>query len=199
MVNEDIVQNDDDITFFFISAQPSNILAQDRFIINSSASQLSIAGERINAFMESHGIDSVEISTFEFAVGEMLMNALEHGSLGLSFRQKQDMIRGGVYDDFISTRTLEESPEFIKEIEISCCIALTSGEEQKVLMIEISDSGSGFNVSEIFKLSSFDGNLFKIDAKKYNGRGIFITDNLVDGLYYSDKGNTVHLIKVIEH
>jgi anti-sigma regulatory factor (Ser/Thr protein kinase)/PAS domain-containing protein len=198
MVNEDIVQNDDDITFFFINAQPSAIIAQDKFTINSSASQLSVAGERISSFMETHGVDSVEISTFEFAVGEMLMNALEHGSLGLSFRQKQDMIRGGVYDDFISARTVEKSPEFVKEIEISCSIATTSAGKQKVLMIEICDSGSGFNVSEIFKLSSFDGNLFKIDAKKYNGRGIFITDNLVDGLYYSDKGNTVHLIKVLE-
>ena len=198
MVNEDITQNEDDITFFFISTEQNEIIAEDSFSIHSGASELSTAGERINAFMEAQGVDSVEVSTFEFAVGEMLMNALEHGSLGLSFRQKQDMIRGGVYDDFIAEHTKEDTSDYNKEIMIRCRSAQTGTEGQKLLTVEITDSGSGFNVSEIFKFSSFDGNLFKIDTKKYNGRGIFITDNLVDGLYYSDKGNTVHIVKVLD-
>jgi len=198
MVNEQITQNEDDITFFFISTEATDIISEDSFSVHSCAKDLSLAADRINAFMEEQGVDPVEISTFEFAAGEMLMNALEHGSLGLSFRQKQDMIRGGVYDEFISERTKAESPDYAKEISIRCRTSRTGTEGQKLLTVEITDSGSGFNVSEIFKFSSFDGNLFKIDTKKYNGRGIFITDNLVDGLYYSDRGNTVHIVKVIE-
>lgn len=198
MVNEDITHNEDDITFFFISTELENIISEDAFSVYSCANDLSLAAERINSFMESQGVDPVEISTFEFAAGEMLMNALEHGSLGLSFRQKQDMIRGGVYDEFIAEHTKESSPDYKKEINIRCRIAHTGTDGQRLLTVEITDSGSGFNVSEIFKFSSFDGNLFRIDTKKYNGRGIFITDNLVDGLYYSDKGNTVHIVKVIE-
>jgi len=198
MVNSDVIHNDDDITFYFISSEPSEITASDSFTVKSGIRQLSMAAERISAFMEARQIDHSEISTFEFAVNEMLMNALEHGSLGISFRQKQELIRGGIYDEFIEQRTEETSDYYNKEISVHSRISVNEASGNRLLTVEISDTGTGFNVPEIFKFNSFDGNLFRIETKEYNGRGIFITDNLVDGLFYSDTGNTVYIIKVIE-
>jgi len=198
MVNSDVTHNEDDITFYFISSEPSEITASESFRVKSSTSQLSLAAEKISAFMEAQQIDHSEISTFEFAVNEMLMNALEHGSLGISFRQKQELIRSGIYDEFIEQRTEETSDYYNKEISILSHISVNEASGNRLLTVEISDTGTGFNVPEIFKFNSFDGNLFRIETKEYNGRGIFITDNLVDGLFYSDTGNTVHIVKVIK-
>lgn len=196
MVNSEIVGNDNDITFFFINNINTEVTTSVDFSVKSSPYHLGVASEEINKFMNDNDVDVSDTMTMEFALGEMLMNAMEHGSFGISFSEKQSLIKNGEYDNIIEKMSMEGSETYEKTIDISCKII--KRDDRRNLLISISDKGKGFSVSDIFKFHSFDGNLAQIDGKKYNGRGIFITDNLVDGLFYNENGNTVYILKVLE-
>ncbi|MGE4318821.1 MAG: SpoIIE family protein phosphatase [Deferribacterales bacterium] len=196
-VNSEITTNDDDMTFFFISTLPNDFQKQESFSVKSSLTEIEKASEKVFGFMRENSIEEDEVATFEFAMQEMLMNALEHGSFGISFSQKQEMIASGNYDSVLSIKSSGGSPDLEKPIDIICRLTPMK-DGRRTLMITISDTGQGFSVSEIFKFNSFDGNLCHAGKEKYNGRGIFITDNLVDGLFYNERGNTVHIIRILD-
>lgn len=195
--NEATVSNDDDVTFFMISTREKTILKSDHFSVKSSQPQLAVAAQRVCAFIRDNGYDENDIMTMEFAMGEMLMNALEHGSLGISFEMKKRMVHDGTFDAYIAERAAEGTDEYEKPISVKCSLIRKAGIDKDILLTIISDSGMGFIVPEIFKYHSFDGNLCHIDSKSYNGRGIFITDNIVDGLFYNEQGNSVYIIKIL--
>lgn len=198
MFNDNVSTNDDDLTFFYISTTDMAVKITDNFSVMSSHSQIGAASDRISAFLNKNTDKTNEIPTIEFAISEMLMNALEHGSLGISFDKKREMISNGTFDSYMMDNTAENMPAYTKEIKISCRIVKRNGLENDIAIIVIEDSGHGFIVPEIFKFHSFDGNICHLDSRNYNGRGIFITDNMVDGLFYNEKGNKVYVVKILD-
>ncbi len=55
-------------------------------------------------------VDSKEISMIRVALFEVLLNAVEHGNLSISFEEKSEAVMNGNYMEFLSRR--REDPRF---------------------------------------------------------------------------------------
>jgi anti-sigma regulatory factor (Ser/Thr protein kinase) len=110
-------------------------------------------------------------------IHELLINAIEHGNLGIGFETKSDLMRRGKWKDEIKRRLI--APEYAcKEIEIK----LTHTPEECRLTIR--DQGDGFAWQD------FVGRT--IDARRPNGRGLLIAYNCkFDRVIYNARGNEV--------
>jgi len=198
MVNSTIQSNNDDITFFFIK-KDNNILAEgNEYIIKSSMDEVFKLCSILSEQMTKDGIPETESSTVEFAISEILMNALEHGNLGLNFQEKQNLIASNEYDDFLKNACEKGSDNYDKKIRVKYEFQKESSDRPGILLLSVTDEGKGFTPANLFKFHTFDGNLCYVDKASYNGRGIFISDNILDGLYYNEEGNCAFLLKIIK-
>ena len=98
---------------------------------------------------------------------ELFFNAYEHGNLGLSFEDKENLIKEDKYIEFL------KSNENDKFIEI--CVA----KKDNYIIVKITDEGEGFQLKEKTAL--------------YNGRGIKMSEKFAY-LFYNKKGNSVIFI-----
>lgn len=197
MINSRIYVNDDDITFFLIKKDTLTTSGFTEFVCDTSVAAISDMSITLTERLIKDGIPEEHIGTVEYAVSEILMNALEHGNIGLSFKDKQTLIAKGEYDDYLVEQTDATAPAKGKKIYVRYLYIPPEKDSAGAVIISITDEGQGFTPANIFKYHSFDGNLCYVDKESYNGRGIFITDNLLDGLYYNEKGNCAYLVKLI--
>ena len=196
-INKSTNINQDDITFFFIKrmtfANPKPIC----FHMITDLDAIGTTSASICEQLEKDNIPTVDVGLIEYALSEIIMNAVEHGNLGLNSDQKQQLISSGEYDSFIAERTKPGADTREQKVKICYSYKEPTANNCGMLFISIQDEGMGFAPANLFKYHSFDGNLCHIDRQSYNGRGIFITDNLVDGLYYNEQGNCAYLLKLI--
>lgn len=107
---------------------------------------------------------------------ELMMNAIEHGNLGLH-NQKEDFFRKGRWLDEIETR-LNTLPYDLKSVSV------TFSENPRELKVTITDQGKGFNWQQ------FPNSLQ--DASRLHGRGIAISKLMsFDEVEYKGRGNQV--------
>ena len=133
--------------------------------------------------------DGKRLMQLECAINEMLMNAIEHGVLGITYPQKNALLESYMYEEYLEEAigNLENVED--KKIAVSYEEILIN--EAKAVIIRISDNGDGFDVATTLKTLSFDKNI------RFNGRGILMSDNILDALFYNDKGNEAYMIKFI--
>jgi two-component sensor histidine kinase len=136
-----------------------------------------------------HDISDKESVMFGFALHELLLNALEHGVLGVNCEQKTCWIEEGVYDDKIQ--------ELMNGEDIQCRSIKIEYEEYgvdgvKAVGVGIADGGDGFDVS-----SYLDGQRYA-DNYSVNGRGIAMCLEVLDGVYFNQKGNEALVLKQIK-
>jgi len=198
LVNKCINSNEDDITFFFLKKMALGSADVSHISIQTSLDHILETSQQVCALMEQDNVNKSDRDTIEYALSEILMNALEHGNLGIGFKEKQELIANGNYDDYLNNNTQPDSENFNKKITIKYHSSQHLPNGKRVISISINDEGRGFAPANLFKYHSFDGNLCHVDNTSYNGRGIFITDSLVDGLYYNEKGNCAYIIKIID-
>lgn len=109
---------------------------------------------------------------------ELLVNAVEHGNLEISYAGKSELVLSGAMLDEIERR-LRDPVLGARQVQIS--LIRTPGKVQ----VTIQDQGKGFEWQDFMELSpdrAFDP----------NGRGIFIArSNGADSIDYSGSGNTV--------
>ncbi|PLX67143.1 MAG: hypothetical protein C0603_10825 [Denitrovibrio sp.] len=189
--------NEDDITFFFIKRLNLEGFITRSYSMKTDTREITTISSKLCEQMEKDMIPADDIGIIEFGLSEIIMNAVEHGNIGLNCNDKQLLISNGEYDSFISEKTKIGYPIRDQNIQIDYYIKKPKNGKTGILCITIQDEGTGFVPASLFKYHSFDGNLCHVDRENYNGRGIFITDNLVDGLYYNEKGNCAYLLKLI--
>lgn len=111
----------------------------------------------------------------------LLVNAVEHGNLGVGYKSKTAMLRDGHWRD--SVEELETKPEFegrIVKVKLSHV-----GDEVRVT---ITDQGEGFNWADYMEIDP-------VRALDAHGRGIAQANKIsFDQLIYNDKGNEVTAI-----
>jgi two-component system, cell cycle response regulator len=112
------------------------------------------------------------------AVHELLMNAIEHGNLGIGCDHKTDLIMMGKWRDEI-TRRLNEPDLAARTVDIRL------EQEGNMRRLHIADQGQGFNVEEYMEA--------KIPTRKPNGRGLWIAFNSAfSRVAFNEKGNAVY-------
>ena len=109
---------------------------------------------------------------------ELLINAVEHGNLAISYTEKSKLLQQGKWEDEILHRL--SLPEYIdKNVQV-----LLENNAQGI-MLKISDDGEGFDCRKYLELSperAFDP----------NGRGIAMSRMMsFDSVEYQGKGNQV--------
>jgi sigma-B regulation protein RsbU (phosphoserine phosphatase) len=122
-----------------------------------------------------------EILNLKIGIEEMITNAIEHGSLGISFDEKSQAIKEGRLTELVSART-EEARRAGRRIFI------TSRLSPELFEVTVRDEGRGFDWRSLPAV--VPENLLA-----YNGRGIFLTKIYFDDVEYNEAGNQVTLRK----
>ena len=111
-------------------------------------------------------------------IGELLINAIEHGNLGVGYHNKTDLITSGNWRGEIEN--LQESPENKNKV-----VTVTVTHNDNGVSLEIEDEGEGFDWSQYMEIDP-------LRAGHSHGRGIAHTKaSCFDALSYNDKGNKV--------
>ncbi|HOQ10772.1 MAG TPA: 7TM diverse intracellular signaling domain-containing protein [Spirochaetota bacterium] len=130
-------------------------------------------------------MNTSEIKILQLALREIIINAIEHGNLEISFEEKTQALLEEKYFDLIRERQFHPG-NINKKVTIEYSIT-----PDKAIYI-ISDEGQGFNHSIFLQESTaFNTN----ESLLSHGRGITLTKNAFDVITYNAKGNHVMLVK----
>lgn len=129
---------------------------------------------QITALLSSVAMNKKEVS---LVLCELITNGIEHGSLGIGYERKAELLEAGTFDAEV-TRLLEKDANKHKFVTVSYARFANKTK------IRIQDEGNGFDWK---KYTQVDASRF-VDL---NGRGIAYA-NIVDiPLKYSESGNCV--------
>ncbi|MES2252620.1 MAG: hypothetical protein V4482_02935 [Pseudomonadota bacterium] len=109
---------------------------------------------------------------------EIFINAIEHGNLGISYSEKNEMLQSNNFEELICTRLL--AIEYEKR---HVCVDFSIREDD--VFFDIKDEGAGFNWHPYLMIDS------EILLQK-NGRGIAVAQTMsFDEIVYLGNGNHV--------
>ncbi len=128
-------------------------------------------------------LDGGRARLVRMALREMMINAIEHGNLNISFAEKTEALMNNSYFDLIGERQKDASCRR-KKVMIEYSLDLHK------FMCRISDEGPGFDHARAFKRSIERANAEPIP----NGRGILLARDIFDDVIYNGNGNQVVLV-----
>lgn len=108
---------------------------------------------------------------------ELLVNAVEHGNLGITFEEKSQLLLNGKWEEEIEYR---ESLNAYQNKQVLIDINRTESD----VFIKITDEGAGFNPTPYMNLDCSR-------AHRVNGRGIYLAGLEFDEISYQGDGNEV--------
>lgn len=169
---------DDSLLNFFISEQ-------QKYAIGNYLITADEITHRITRNLKKF-ITPSEIRMVQLALREIIINAIEHGNLDISFEEKSEAIMEERYFTLIRERQI--SPE-IRDKKVTIEYSINSDR----IVYTISDEGKGFKYDEYLHTANETVNNEFIP----HGRGLFMTRNIFDEVTFNEKGNTVILVKNI--
>ena len=119
----------------------------------------------------------------QVAVQELLLNAIEHGNLGISAEEKNDAIMNDCFDHLIEKRQVDHR---FRRRRVKMWIM--HDPENWVFQCRICDEGEGFDWQGLMNAS-----LLNLPALAGSGRGIFLVKTLMSEVQYNGQGNEVTL------
>ncbi len=127
-----------------------------------------------------------EIFLLRFGIYEMLINAVEHGNLGITYEEKTEALEGNRLNELIETRAAD--PERSRRhVHLTCRLS------PEGLHCAIRDEGEGFDHSVY--ATPDPGRLFEELGTSLHGRGIMLTCLQFDKVEFNEKGNEVRIEK----
>ncbi len=127
-----------------------------------------------------------DVSFMKIGLQEVLINAIEHGNLDISNKEKQELLDKGDYNKILKERV--QQAEY-KDKYVDIKIFSTP----QYLKITIQDQGKGFDPTNIPDPENPENFL------KESGKGILMAMHAFDETVYNDVGNCVTLIKRSEY
>ena len=113
---------------------------------------------------------------------EMLINAIEHGNLGISYEEKTKAQQDNSYLELIKKKMIEADAQGKR-------VYINSTYRGNTLRVEIRDEGKGFDFNALPDMSDPENMIAS------HGRGIFLCSIYFDQVVYTEPGNCVTLIK----
>lgn len=114
---------------------------------------------------------------------ELMLNAVEHGNLGIDYEEKRDLLLNGKWEHEVERRLTQ--PDYMAK---NARIYLERREREIVIAIE--DEGDGFDFERFLHFSPDR-------AEAPNGRGIHLATKDFDEISFKGSGNRVECIKRI--
>jgi PAS domain-containing protein len=150
--------------------------------INNQLNTVNDIITRITRNLVKH-ITGREINIIRTALREIILNAIEHGNLEISYDEKTEAQNTQNYLHFLSQRN--KNPLYKdRKVKISYSI------DNKKAKYVITDSGKGFDYN--LYLLKYKHN---VNKDLYHGRGIRMTQHIFDEIIFNEAGNSVTLIK----
>ncbi|MBN2160320.1 MAG: ATP-binding protein [Spirochaetes bacterium] len=154
------------------------IYSMDNYLINADLMAL-----RLTRNLTRH-VPLSDITALRIGVREIIINAIEHGNLGITFEEKSEALKKGDYLELIHRR--QQDPILGgKKVIINYSL------DNACVCYRISDEGEGFNHREVLDINPLD----EKNRMLYNGRGIIVARTAFDSIEYSGRGNAVTLVK----
>ncbi len=154
-----------------------------RFAIGNSIGHADILSHKLTCNL-SKVLPGSDIQSLRISLREMLINAIEHGNLGVTFEEKTRAQEEGDFMDFLKVR--QQDPRYAgKRVFIDYIF-----DGQKVAY-QITDEGLGFNHRDMMADNSETANAEFLA----HGRGITMTRNTFSLVRYNKTGNKVILVK----
>lgn len=126
-------------------------------------------------------IDTRRRDSLELALREIMINAIEHGNLGVTYEEKTMETELGTLENLIAERSSEHNLcERLVRVETT--------RTEDALTVVVEDEGDGFDWKSLPDPTD-PGNLLIA-----HGRGVLIAHLSIDKLYYNDKGNKATLV-----
>ena len=168
-ITQDVLLN-----YFVLERQKFEI---ENFILKVEDITMRIT-RNINKYM-----DPDAVSILRIGLREMIINAIEHGNLEISYEDKTNALKNNSYPELIERR--RNKPEYSKRKVV---IEYQIDPEKAVFTIE--DQGKGFNHREILNKE-----ISEVDNTISHGRGIIMSKEIFNEIKYNNKGNKVILKK----
>jgi len=131
----------------------------------------------ISSIVEAVIGDFPHLDAAELAITELMLNAVEHGNLNISFEEKSELLKNGAIFDEIERRLGEEKyRNRTARIEVR-----ELGDETQVT---INDDGEGFSWTDYL-------NENRLWSKSPHGRGMMLAKQFCKKLTYVGNGNRV--------
>lgn len=124
-----------------------------------------------------------EHSLLRLAVREIIINAIEHGNLDITFDEKTRETGADSYFEYLSDR--QNDPRF-RERSVTVEYEM---DENRVIYV-VADQGSGFDYSKYLRDDSLPNDTFLA-----HGRGIALARGIFDEIKYDNGGSRVVLVK----
>ncbi|HOF13261.1 MAG TPA: ATP-binding protein, partial [Spirochaetota bacterium] len=125
------------------------------------------------------------IAQLRLVISELLINAIEHGNLDITYEDKLLKLQDDVYFDYM-TQKINEKDNKDKKIKVEFMV------NSERIVIKISDQGKGFDHKKYLSRSAEQ---ITEESLLQHGRGILLARQIFDEIKYNDKGNQVLCIK----
>ncbi len=131
----------------------------------------------------SSGLTSGEVVFhLRLTLSELLTNAMEHGSLGITLEEKIAALEEGSFDRLLAQRMADERLAGRR-------IRVKANRSMDKAVFSIQDQGAGFDVTETMS------RLAELDPLLPCGRGLYLLQQFVDDFRFEDGGRRVILEK----
>jgi len=157
-----------------------------RFTIGNNVTHAEILSRKLTERLDRY-FKSPIVKNMRIGLREVIINAIEHGNLGITFDEKTHETENGDYMKFLLRRQ-SDAKYAGRKVHVDYAIG------QRLAYFRITDGGDGFDHAKFTKNLEPD----KSNEDLEHGRGIFITRQIFDVCRYNAKGNEVILIKYIE-
>ncbi|MCX7680261.1 MAG: ATP-binding protein, partial [Spirochaetes bacterium] len=129
-------------------------------------------------------LEPSEITLIRIGLREMIINAIEHGNLEITFEEKTRALAENNYFELLAKRR-NEAPFANRKVRIDSIINSAKA------IFRITDDGKGFDVNAYLSKKEIEHTLS-------HGRGITMAMQVFDEVRYNNKGNQVLLIKYLD-
>jgi DNA-binding response OmpR family regulator len=128
------------------------------------------------------GMDRMSALELGLALREVILNAVEHGNLGLTYKEKSRALENGTLEQLLAERA--RRPELGQRR-----VTVTARREDRRLMVQVLDEGDGFD------WRSLPDPTDATHLLSTHGRGVLLARLSVDVMTYNPKGNEVTIVK----
>jgi PAS domain-containing protein len=156
---------------------------RERFDVESSLSAADTVCRRATAYLSRYA-DEEEARFLASCLREIVINAVEHGNLRIGFDEKSVSMREGRYFELLQERRMDPRYRTLRVVvEYSVSAARAT--------FRVTDEGSGFDHRKYAKGMGDEPDMELLE----HGRGLFITMNAFDKVFFNEAGNQVTLVK----
>lgn len=161
---------------------PSFVEGRERYDIESTLSAADEICRRAIANVSRY-LPKDDAGFLMVCLREIVLNAVEHGNLRVSFDEKTEAQAQGTYFEFLASRQREPDCRG-KRVKVEYSITAERA------VFRITDEGDGFDHKK-FLANAAEPSPELLE----HGRGLFMTLNAFDKVTYNEKGNQVTLVK----